>query len=96
MSSAKDINKDFRQPPPDLDFKVKEQRRKIFQFNYAGAPWVDIDSIEGQAFEMLEKDATDAERFFGNRIVAGAGRWLDTAKWAKRAALREVPPGDDG
>lgn len=51
-SSAKDINKDFRQPPPEFDFSVKAQRRKIFEFNYAGAPWVDIDSIEGQAFEM--------------------------------------------
>ena len=93
LSSAKDINKDFRQPPPELDFRVKAQRRKIFEFNYAGAPWVDIDSIEGQAAEMLEKDATDAERFFGNRIVAGAGRWLDTAKWALRSEPREVPAG---
>lgn len=93
LSQAKDINKDFRQPPADLDFTVKKQRRKIFEFNYAGAPWVDIDSIEGQAFEMLEKDATDAERFFGNRIVAGAGRWLESAKWAKRAQPRLVKPG---
>jgi hypothetical protein len=85
-SSAKDINRDFRQPPEDLDFKDKKQRRKIFLFNYAGAPWVDIDSVEGQAFEMLEKDAADAERFFGNRIVSGSGHWMARPEWAARMA----------
>lgn len=89
-SSAKDINKDFRQPPANLDFKDKKQRRQIFVFNYAAAPWVDIDDIEGTAAEMLEKDATDAERFFGNRIVAGSGHWMDSAAWALKAAPHVV------
>lgn len=89
-SNAKDINKDFRQPPAGLKFDVKEQRRQIFAFNYAGAPWVDIDSIEGQAFEMLEKDPTDAERFFGNRIVAGLGHWMDMPQWEARAVEAPV------
>ncbi|MDT0211232.1 hypothetical protein [Curtobacterium sp. BRD11] len=92
-STAKDLNKDFRQPPSELNFHLKRERRRIFQFNYAGAPWVDIDAIEGQAFEMLEKDPADAERFFGNRIVPGQGRWLDSAKWGKRKDPREVPYG---
>lgn len=92
-SKAPDINKDFRQPPADLDFKKKAERRRIFEFNYAGAPWVDIDSIEGQAFEMLEKDPADAERFFGNRIVPGSGRWLESVKWAAKADPREIPYG---
>ncbi|MEK6344456.1 MAG: hypothetical protein V4737_11555, partial [Curtobacterium sp.] len=92
-STAKDLNRDFRQPPANLNFHVKRERRKIFQFNYAGAPWVDIDAIEGQAFEMLEKDPADAERFFGNRIVPGQGRWLETAKWGKKEQRRDVPKG---
>src|SRR5690606_26581860 len=81
-TAAPDVFKDFRQPDASLKFDDKEQRRRIFEFNYAGAPWVDIDSIEGQAAEMLEKDPTDAERFFGNRIVAGLGHWLTDEQWA--------------
>lgn len=92
-SKSPDINKDFRQPPADLDFAKKEDRARIFAFNYAGAPWVDTGSIEGQAFEMLEKDPADAERFFGNRIVPGSGRWLQTAKWAAKARPRPIPYG---
>lgn len=91
-SSAKDINRDFRQPPPELKFDDPAQRRKIFAFNYAGAPWVDIDAIEGQAAEMMEKDPTDAERFFGNRIVAGMGKWLDISIVETRRAKLEVKP----
>lgn len=90
-SSAKDINRDYRQPPADLDFKDKKQRRKIFQFNYAGAPWVDIDSIEGQAAEMMEKFPADAERFFGNRLVAGEGHWLERTKWELKTLERAMP-----
>jgi hypothetical protein len=37
-------------------------------------PWVDLDAIEAEAAELLETDPAQAERFFGNRIVAGATR----------------------
>jgi len=85
---AKDVFKDFQQPPSDLDFKVKAERRKILEYNYRAAPWVNIDEVEGEAAELLETDAADAERFFGNRIVAGSGSWFDMTKWS----ARKVPP----
>lgn len=91
-SSAKDVYRDFQQPPPDLKFDVPADRRRIFQINYAGAPWVDIDAIEGEAAEMLEKDPTDAERFFGNRIVAGLGHWLEPTKWDEKEQRITVAP----
>lgn len=80
-SLAKDVYRDFRHPPANLSFKNKAERRKIFQFNYAGAPWVSVDTIEGEAAEMMEKDPADAERFFGNRLVAGAGKWVTPEEW---------------
>lgn len=87
-SQSKDVNRDFRQPPANLSFKNKAERRKIFQFNYAGAPWVTVDTIEGEAAEMMEKDPADAERFFGNRLVAGAGKWVTPEEWdAKKAKV---------
>lgn len=88
-SKAKDVNRDFEQPPADLDFKKKADRRKIFLFNYRAAPWVSIDAVEGEAAEMLETSPADAERFFGNRIVSGSGSWMDMPKWEAKKA---VPP----
>lgn len=86
-SLSKDVNRDFRQPPANLSFKNKAERRKIFQFNYAGAPWVSVDTIEGEAAEMMEKDPADAERFFGNRLVAGAGKWVTPEEWDAKKRL---------
>ena len=89
-SQSKDVNRDFRQPPANLSFKNKAERRKIFQFNYAGAPWVSVDTIEGEAAEMMEKDPADAERFFGNRLVAGAGKWVTPEEWDAKKAKTPV------
>lgn len=85
-----DINRDFRQPPADLSFKNKRDRRKIFAFNYAASPWVSIDAIEAEATELVHRDPAEAERFFGNRIVAGSGAWLERSKWDSRSEKRTV------
>jgi len=90
-STSKDINKDFRQPPANLSFGDKRDRHKMFQFNYAGAPWVSVAAIEAEASELVQKDKAEAERFFGNRIVAGSGAWLDFAAWISKAAPVVVP-----
>lgn len=85
-SSAVDINRDFRIPPADLSFKDKRKRRKILQFNYAGVPWAlnNLDGIEAECGEMMDTDAAEAERFFGNRIVHGQGSWLRDGLWKSR------------
>lgn len=79
-STAKDVYRDFREPPKHLDFGKKAERRLILEFNYAGAPWVSVGAVEAEASELIETDPADAERFFGNRIVAGAGGWLELTK----------------
>jgi hypothetical protein len=91
-SDAKDVHRDFRKPPANLSFKSKADRRKIFQFNYAGAPWVNVDMIEGEAAEMMKNDPADAERFFGNRLVAGDGKWVTEEEWVSKSAPVEVSP----
>jgi len=85
-SSAKDIFRDFPQAPANLSFKNKVERRRVLRTVYAGSPWVDIDAIEAEAAELLERDPAQAERFFGNRIIHGAGAWLPDDLWeaAKR------------
>jgi len=95
-AAAADINKDFKTPPANLSFGNKRDRHKIFLFNYAAAPWVSVAAIEAEASEMIQKDRAEAERFFGNRVVAGSGAWLDAGVWDSRvpkAGARVVEAG---
>jgi len=92
-AKAKDIYRDFRKAPGDLDYAKKSDRRKIHRIVYGDSWWVDLDVIEGEASELLERDQAQAERFFGNRIVAGTGAWMARHRWDARAGLREVPDG---
>jgi len=60
---------------------------------YAGSTHVNIDGIEAEAVELMEKDPAQAERFYGNRIVYGAGHWLEVAEWEARQTFRRVEDG---
>ena len=91
-SSAEDVYRYFPQAPANLSYRNKQERRKIHRAVYAGCPHVDLDAIEAEAAELMETDQAQAERFFGNRIVAGHGSWVDVAAWEARKAPREVAP----
>lgn len=90
---AKDIFKFYEPPPSGLKYTVKAERRRIHAYNYVGSPHADLDGIEGESAELAEKDPGQAERFFGNRIVAGLGTWMDGDRWDDRKSLSEVPRG---
>ncbi|WP_280389303.1 LAGLIDADG family homing endonuclease [Nocardia wallacei] len=85
-SNARDIWKFFRIPPASLSWNNKRERRKILRYVYRGSPWVNLDSIEAEAVELAERDPAQAERFFGNRLVARAGTWLPAGLWESRYA----------
>ncbi|WP_319054805.1 hypothetical protein [Streptomyces europaeiscabiei] len=91
-AKARDIFRYHPQAPKSLSYKDKRQRRKIHAVVYAGSSHVDLDAIEAEAAEIMEKDEAQAERFFGNRCVAGSAAWLDGAKWAAKAKPRRVRP----
>jgi hypothetical protein len=93
-SARPDIFKFHRQPPKHLSYRDKRERARIHRHVYAGSTHVDLDAIEAEAAELLERDPAQAERFFGNRIVAGLGSWMDLAHWEAREQAREMP--DDG
>lgn len=80
-SNAKDVFKYFRQPPANLSFKNKRERRKILEYVYAGSKHVDLNSIEAEAVELMPLDPNQAERFFGGRLVQGLGSWLPPDLW---------------
>lgn len=80
-SRAPDVFKFFRQPPAELSYGNKRDRARIHKYVYEGSPWVDLDSIEAEASELMETDRAQAERFFGNRLVSGSGSWLRDGLW---------------
>ncbi len=96
-SAAKDIYRQFRQPPAALSFRNKAERRKIYQVVYGDAlkprgGHIDVDSIEAEAHDLIERDLAQAERFFGNRIVAGSDSWMDPTVWDERHDSDARPP----
>jgi hypothetical protein len=91
--TSKDVFKFYRKPPAELRYTVKADRVKIHQYVYEGSWWVNLDSIEAEASEILQVDPPQAERFFGNRLVHGLGTWLPDGLWESRAEPREVEPG---
>lgn len=80
-AKAQDIYRDYRQPPANLSYGNKVERRKIHRHVYGDSWWVDLDGIEAEAAEILESDPANAERFFGNRVVAGSSAWLPRGLW---------------
>lgn len=65
-----------------LSYKLKADRRKIHEYAYEGSWWVNLDSIEALASSLMKRDPSQAERFFGNRLVSGSGAWLaDITLW---------------
>jgi hypothetical protein len=89
-TKQKDVYRYHRPPPKGLNYAVKTERRKIHAAVYEGSHHIDLGSIEGEAAELMEKEPTEAERFFGNRITAGMGAWMLQDAWDNRLAVREL------
>lgn len=65
-----------------ISFHTKTNRRRIFKYVYEGSWWVNLDSIEAEAADLMKTDPAEAERFFGNRLVQGGGAWLPDGWWS--------------
>lgn len=85
-SRVTDIYRDYLKPPAHLSYRNKQERRRIHRYVYGDSWWVDLDAIEGEAAEILETAPADAERFFGNRVVAGSDTWLPLGMWEAAAS----------
>lgn len=87
-----DIFRLHREAPKSWSFFDKRERRRILKYVYQGSWWVDLDSIEAEASEIMLVDPGQAERFYANRIVAGLGQWMADELWSKSEVVRFVPP----
>lgn len=90
-SRATDIFRYYRQPPANLSYGNKRDRAKIHDYVYGDSPWVNPRSIDAEASELVETDPTQAERFFGNRLVQGLGAYL-TDEQLTKVTSPETPP----
>jgi hypothetical protein len=92
-AAAKDIFRFHPLAAEDLDYTVKADREKIHEVVYLGSKWVDLDAIEAEAAEILENDPGQAERFYGNRIVAGEAKAFDLETYKSLAVSGTIEPG---
>jgi hypothetical protein len=100
-SKQTDIFRYYRKPPADLSYRNKADRHKIHLHVYSDAPWVPVPAIDAEAAELVETDPTQAERFFGNRLVQGLGAFIDDETWTTHTNLegsteRRICLGFDG
>ena len=97
-SAAKDIYRQFDRPPKSLSYKNKAERQKIHRAVYPpdvlreNGGHVDLDAIEAEAADLIQRDLPQAMRFYGNIIVAGGGRAVDPAVWASNTRRNGPPP----
>lgn len=76
-SKATDVFRFHPEASASLAYKDEAQRRQIHEVVYLGSHWVDLDAIAAEAAELVENDPAQAERFYGNRVVAGEDRAFD-------------------
>jgi hypothetical protein len=88
-SSARDIYRQMIRPPKSLSYESTRDRRKIHRIVYPPdtlrehGGHVDLDAIEAEAVDLLQRDLPQAKRFFGNLVVAGHGTAVDPAVWGE-------------
>ena len=92
-SAAEDVFRFHPLPPKDLDYLVKADRAEIHRAVYLDSHWVDLDGIEAEAAEILEEDPGEAERFYGNRVVAGEAKAFDIEQYEALAKASEIKKG---
>lgn len=98
-SAATDIYRQFVQPPRNLSYGDRRDRRRIHRIVYPpevlreNGGHLDLDTIESEAADLVERDLPQAARFYGNILMAGAGRAVDPDAWDALRRTVDVPAG---
>jgi len=92
-SAPPDVYRDFPESPKG-SIRNKRERRQVLKAVYGDSWWVDQDRVEAEILELLPRDPNQAERFFLNRLVAGADKAFDRELWQSLAiAGKQIEPG---
>lgn len=94
-SAPDDVLRDYPEPPKG-SVRNRQHRRKVLKAVYGDSWWVDLNRIESEIDELLPRDPNQAERFFLNRIVAGADKAFELDRWTPLAVddPTEPAPGE--
>jgi hypothetical protein len=93
-TTVDDVYRDHVEAPKNLSIRNKAERRKILRAVYGDSWWVDLDRIDAEAVELLDRgEDSQAERFFGNRAKSGRSSWLREGVWERAKRPRTVEPG---
>lgn len=87
-----DVLVDYPEPRAG-SIRNHRERKRVLKHAYAGAPWVDLDRIDSEIEELVGRDPGQAERFFLNRIVAGADRAFDVKVFKSLGNGERIPNG---
>lgn len=89
-----DVYRD-RTNPPGGSFRNRRDRRRILKAAYGESWWVDLDRIDAECEELIARgELAQAERFFGNRIVATADAWIARDVWEACESDERIADGD--
>jgi hypothetical protein len=91
-SAPPDVYRDFV-VAPEGSVRNKRDRRRVLKAVYGDSWWVDVDRIEAEILELLPRDPNQAERFYFNRLVAGADKAFDLELWNSLTLEEEIAPG---
>jgi hypothetical protein len=98
-SAASDIYRQFVHPPKNLSYFDKRDRHRIHRLVYPEGTRVEngghleLEAIEAEAADLIERDPPQAARFFGNLLIAGIGHAIDPEAWDALAKPALVPAG---
>lgn len=93
-TTVDDVYRDHVQAPKTLSIRNRAERRKLLRVVYGDSWWVDLDRIEPEVVELLDRgEDAQAERFFGNRAKSGKATWLKDGAWHAARRSREVESG---
>lgn len=85
--------------PPAGSFGNRRDRAKILRAVYGDSTverggWIDLDRIAAEVDELAKVgDLAQAERFYGNRVVATSDAFFNAEAWADIAEPVDVPDG---
>ena len=80
--------------PGSGSVRNKRDRGRMLRKVYAGSWWVDLDRVDTEIVDLLERgDAAQAERFFLNRIVSAEDGAYDVGRWQQLVSPDPVADG---
>lgn len=78
---------------PKGSIRNKRDRRRMLKEAYGDSWWIDLERLEEEIAELLPRDPNQAERYYLNRVVAGADKAFDLELFKGLGEDKGIEPG---